>query len=121
MKRPAVVLYAALCAAAPAIAAPLDEGRQAYEKGEYAQAHERFLAAARQGDSAAQEYLGFMYAVGPEVFPGVHQDLSAAAQWFGRAAKSGQASALYPYCALLRRGTLHSGDALPCFESRDPR
>ena len=119
MKVPAILLLAALSASAAALATPLDEGRQAYEKGEYFLAHDRFLAAARQGDPAAAEYVAFMYAMGPRLFPGVHQDLTAAAQWFARAAKGGRASALYPYCALLRRRTLHQGTPMPCFT--DPR
>lgn len=59
--------------------------------------------AASQGDAAAQELLGFMYILGPSLYPGVARDLRTAALWLDRAARSGQPAARYLSCAIARK------------------
>lgn len=94
-------LFAFGVGVAPA-SATLEEAMQAYERGDYVKAQSELLVAARSGDSQAQELLGFMYAMGPELYPGTTRNLHAAAQWFDRAARSGRPAARYMHCALWR-------------------
>jgi TPR repeat protein len=113
--RAAVVLFS-LVTMQSVDAADIDNARVAYSKGEYAVAHDRLLAAARKGDADAQELLGMMHMVGPEVFPGVPQDLTQSAVLLQRAARSGRPVARAMYCALVRRGTLLVARNVHCFE-----
>lgn len=100
----ALVLGAiASIAARPASAADLEEAWSLYERGRYPEAEVKLVAAAEGGDARAQELLGFMYAFGPHVYPGIRRDLVAADQWFDRAARSGSPTARYLHCALTRR------------------
>jgi TPR repeat protein len=103
-------------AAMQTAAADIDNARLAYAKGDYALAHDQLLAAARTGNGEAQELLGMMHMVGPEVFPGVPQDLTQSAVLLQRAARSGRPVARAMYCALVRRGTLHVAGNAQCFE-----
>lgn len=93
-----------------------EQARVAYERGDYARAHDKLLAEARKGDAEAQELLAFMYAFGPQLYPGVARDLTAAAQLFDRAARSGRPTARLMYCALARRGALHFPKEVYCFD-----
>ena len=63
----------------------LDEARHAYERGLFPAAHNKLLAAAYYGDASAQELLGFMYALGPHLYPGIKQDFVSAGFWLSRA------------------------------------
>jgi TPR repeat protein len=96
----------------------LDKGLLAYEQGQYVLSQTHLTAAARRGDARAQEMLGLMYMVGPQVYPGVTQDLTQAANLLDRAARSGQPVARYMYCALVRRQTLHLPTQGFCAEQR---
>lgn len=58
--------------------ADFDKAIQAYERGQYRDAQRNFLMAAADGDPRAQEVVGVMYALGPQVYPGVQQDLGNA-------------------------------------------
>ena len=93
-----------------------EQARLAYERGDYPSAHDMLLTEARKGDPEAQELLAFMYAFGPQLYPGVAQDLTAAAHLFDKAARSGRQSALFMHCALVRRGTLHRPNQVFCFD-----
>ena len=48
-------------AAVPAVAGPLEDGLEAYEKGDYATALRLWRPLAEQGDADAQSNLGLMY------------------------------------------------------------
>lgn len=65
--------------------------RTAYSAGNYDQARELYLKAAKQGDIAAMFELGLMYynAVG------VEQDYAEARAWFTKAAEGGNGEAYY--------------------------
>jgi TPR repeat protein len=104
MKSRAMVAATMLCMACGAgyTAEAADEAMAAYEQGNYVEAEVRLLRAARAGDAQAQEMLGFMYAIGPTLYPGVPRNLIAATLWFDRAARSGRPVARYMHCALAR-------------------
>ena len=72
------VVAAAVFGTAPlAVAETLEETIDWYRPGHYARASEFFLPLARQGNVAAQESLGFMYAAGR----GVPRDYVRAYLW----------------------------------------
>jgi TPR repeat protein len=66
-------------------AGPLADGREAYGRGDYADAAVYFLKAAEEGDAIAQVRLGLMYRKGK----GVPRDDAEAARWYRRAAEQG--------------------------------
>ncbi len=84
----AVVLVVSL--AAPAWAG-YEEGVAAYGRGNFPAALREFQVLVRQGDAAAQFYLGIMYDRGE----GVAQDPAEAAKWYRRAAEQGHANAQF--------------------------
>jgi TPR repeat protein len=108
--------FLSLVAAQAVSADEFDKARLAYQKGDYAVAHDQLLAASRKGDAQAQELLGMMHMVGPQIFPGVPQDLTQAAVLLERAANKGRPAARAMYCALARRGTLHVARNTQCFD-----
>ena len=63
--------------------APLEDGRKAYERGDYSKAFRRMKPFAEQGDAKAQFKLGLLYYNGQ----GVPQDYSEAAKWYRKAAE----------------------------------
>ena len=93
-----------------------EDARVAYEQGDFAKAHEKLLVGAKNGDADSQELLGFMYVFGPEVFPGVPQDLKMAAQLFDQASRNGRSSALAIHCALARKGAIEKPSRSYCFD-----
>ena len=117
MRSKSTLLFALALACGLARAADsYEEGRLAYERGEYAVAQAKLLAAAGQGDAAAQEVLGFMYVLGPSLYPGISRDLSAAEMWFECAARSGRPAARYMACAMARRAHGSRPGAVYCFD-----
>jgi TPR repeat protein len=72
-------------------AGPLEDGRAAYEKGDYATAMRLLRPLAEQGDARAQFNLGIMYSEGQ----GVPQDYGTAVGWYRKAAEHGHASAQF--------------------------
>lgn len=93
-----------------------EEAMQDYESGEYVKAHVKFRIAAEKGDARAQEILGLMYALGPQLYPGVAQNLCAAATWLDRAARSGKPTARYAYCAFARKEFPARTQRWKCFD-----
>ena len=87
--RAAVVLVLALALSAPVLAADLEAGLEAYDRGDYATALEEWRPLAEQGDADAQLGLGAMYFYGQ----GVPQDYAEAVKWYRLAAEQGQADA----------------------------
>jgi len=72
-----------------AFAGPLEEGDDAFQRGDYATALRVWRPRAEQGYAAAQIHLGFMYATGQ----GVPQDDAEALKWYRLAAEQGLAAA----------------------------
>lgn len=97
-------------------ASDIEEAMLAYEKGNYVFAESRFRAAAESGDLRAAEVLGFMYAIGAPMYPGVTSDPVEAAKWLDVAAREARPAARYLSCALSKR---HTKSASTCFD-RDP-
>jgi TPR repeat protein len=69
--------------------AAFDEGKAAFERGDWPAAFAQWQPCAGAGDAACQNGLGALYRLGR----GVPQDLSAAAAWFRKAADQGFAKA----------------------------
>ena len=69
--------------------AGLQEGIDAYGKGNYPAALKEFKPLAAKGNAAAQSILGFMYANGQDV----PQDYNKAVKWYRKAAAQGDADA----------------------------
>src|SRR3954470_3153357 len=94
----------------------LDDAMTAYERGSYLEAEAMLLVAGHAGHPNAQELLGFMYAIGPDLYPGIWRSLTAARSWFERAARAGRPAAQYMHVAFTRRGTLEvRADIMACF------
>jgi uncharacterized protein len=81
-------LFLLLCAPALADVAAC---RNAFDGGAFDVARKECLAAAEQGDDAAQNVLGVMYGTGK----GVPQDYKEAARWFRSSADQGNAFAQF--------------------------
>ncbi|MCD2325265.1 SPOR domain-containing protein [Sphingomonas sp. IC-56] len=92
---PMLVAAAGLLVAAPVLAQDdaVKAGVDAYERGDYRTAVDRWRGAATAGNADAQFNLGQAYKLGR----GVPVDLAMAEQWYGRAARQGheQAEANY--------------------------
>lgn len=71
--------------------AGLDEGRQAYEKGEYAKALKELRPLAEKGQSKAQTILGFLYFQGL----GMPENHAEGLKWLRPAAEHGSAEAQF--------------------------
>jgi len=70
----------------------LDEGINAYDKGEYAKAYEiLYPLAAYKRNAEAQFHLGMIYFYGE----GVDKDLDQAMEWWKKAMRSGHVDAAY--------------------------
>ena len=98
-----VILTASLAFAAMAGAAnagPLEDGRGAYQQGDYAIAYRLLRPLADQGDATAQTNLGVMYSNGE----GVPQSYPNALKWFREAANHGDAAAQYNLGLMYRMG-----------------
>jgi TPR repeat protein len=80
-----LLFLALLVGFAPLAYAGFDEGRTAFDTGDYAAAYREFKSLSEQGNLEAQDYLGGMYALGH----GVPQDFVEAVKWFRKAAEQG--------------------------------
>jgi len=85
------VIAAGLIAAGAAVADEVNDGIDAYQRGDHAAAIDHWRPLAEQGDIIAQFNLGLMYDKGL----GVPRDPAEAAEWFRRAAEQGDAIAAY--------------------------
>jgi uncharacterized protein len=70
--------------------APVEKGRNAAQRGDFATAFERLRALAEQGDAAAQNKLGMAYELGDDSVP---QAYAVAVTWYRKAADQGDARA----------------------------
>src|SRR4051812_21239616 len=75
------------------LAPGLDEAMAAYDRGDYSEAEALLAVAGHGGHPNAQELLGFMYAIGPDLFPGVQRRIDTAKSWFERASRGGRPAA----------------------------
>ena len=93
-------------AAGPAAAGPYEDGRTAYEAGDYAYALGFWRPLAEQGNATAQFNLGGMYDLGQ----GVPKDYAAAVYWYLKAAGQGHANAQYNLANMYEDGQGVLGD-----------
>lgn len=77
--------------AGTAFAGAIEEGKSAYDNGNYKKAFRIFKPLAEQGSTIPQYNLGLMYYNGR----GVPQDYSKAVEWYRKAAEQGLAAAQY--------------------------
>lgn len=91
----------ALFAAFPIAAAPFDDGMQALQAGDFAEARATFTPLATAGNGNAQFMLGVMFENGL----GTTKDPGAAASWYEKAAAAGVASAQYNLGIFYQLGT----------------
>lgn len=75
---------------------------EAYGARDFSLAQIRLQQAAREGHWQSDELLGFMYAIGPQLFPGVEYSRERAVGHLESAAAKGSASSAYLLCALGR-------------------
>jgi TPR repeat protein len=80
------VLFFLLCGSA---LADFAAGQQAMKNGDYVTALREFLPLAKDGNAAAQLYVGFLYENGA----GVQRDYKEAAKWYRSTAEQGEADA----------------------------
>jgi TPR repeat protein len=102
-----------------------EQAMESYEHGNYVRAESLLRPLARGGDARAAEILGFMYAHGPALYPGVPRNLTLAIQSFDAAARGGSAIGRYMTCALQRQAGIRYPAAPQCFswiaETGNPR
>ena len=75
----------------PALAAAIEDGRDAYHKGDYATALRILRPLADEGNPEAQVFVGMSYEFGD----GVARDSKEAMTWYRKAADYGNATAMY--------------------------
>ena len=86
-------LVVSLSLAASVLAEPFEDGKAAYERGDYATALRLWLPLAEQGDVIVQLNLGLLYYWGHDVLQDSVQDYVQAHKWFNLAAAQGNLSA----------------------------
>lgn len=86
MKNLIILIVLILTLVFPAYADDLQDGEDAYFKGDYKTAFEKFKLLAEQGDAKAQSNLGEMYFTGQ----GAAQDYLQAHMWFNLAYANGR-------------------------------
>jgi len=86
-------LVVSLSLAAPVLAGPFEDGRAAYNRGEYATALRLWHPLAEQGDAIVQLNLGLLYYWGHGVLQDSVQNYVEAHKWFNLAAARGNLSA----------------------------
>ena len=95
----AVLPFALVCTGAAA-AQTFEDGRRAYDFGEYATAKTIWTALAQAGDAKSAASLGYLYREGR----GVPRDANAAARWYYRAALRNDPPAQAALCDIHLKG-----------------
>ncbi len=76
-----------------------DVAHSQYDQGRFAEAFGNFFWAAIRDHAQAQEIVGLMYLLGPEIYgPGVRRDPQEAAFWLAEAGRRGREVARYVDC-----------------------
>jgi TPR repeat protein len=115
--RPSIAALLALAVSSARAARGLEDAMAAFDRGGFVEAEGKLLVAAHNGNAHAQEMLGFLYAIGPDLYPGVWRNLLTARLWFERAARNGRPAAAYMHVAFMRRGTVQvRADIMACFD-----
>jgi len=87
------MFLAGMATLSPALAGPFEDGRAAFERGDYAAALQMWRRLAENGDAQAQNAVGDMYATRrARLSQGSGED-SEAAKWYLKAAEQGFAPA----------------------------
>ena len=94
------LITAAFALGAQAVAGDFEDGQDAYERGDYPAAFDRYQAAAEAGHQDAQYRLAEMYHEGT----GIERDESLAAYWYRKTAERGNSDAQYWLCIMHREG-----------------
>ena len=81
-------------------AGPIEDGRAAFQLGDYATAMRLWRPLAEQGNADAETLIGSLYMFGQ----GVPQDYGQSAIWLAKAGEQGQASAQLGLCELYDSG-----------------
>ena len=124
-----LLLSAPLARADDTYVAPVQEAwREAlvqYSDGRHAEAFGNFFWAAIRDHAQAQEIVGMMYLLGPEVYgPGVRRDAREAAFWLSEAGGRGRETARYVRCLMdlagVREGSLRRVVRFACAEIGEP-
>jgi len=84
----------------PAPAGPFEDGRSAYERGDYAAALSSYREAADQGSPAAMLFIGYMYENGL----GLNKDFGEALFWYRKSAEAGEGMAMFNIGVFYRDG-----------------
>jgi TPR repeat protein len=100
MRARLLALLAAGLLALPAIAGPYEDGLDAYEKGDYANAERLFKIAVEQGNAGAAIQLGLQYAFGR----GVERNYEEALKLYLLAAAQGEVQAMSLAGVMYERG-----------------
>ena len=109
-------LLLVLMLAGPAVAG-VEEGYDAFERGDIAAAFKIWHDLAEQGDSTAQFNLGQMYRLGK----GVQVDDQQALKWYLMAAKGGKISAKHNLILMYEEGRLTRADIAPLLATSNAR
>jgi hypothetical protein len=94
------IVAVSLSPAAPVAAGPFEDGRVAFELGDYATAAQLWRPLADQGHVISQTNLGYIYSSGK----GVPQDYAEAMKWFRKAADQGHAYAQFSVGRMYEEG-----------------
>ena len=95
----ALLMLAAVAGAA--FAAPFEDAKEAYDRGDFPTALRLFRSLADQGNAVAQQRVGLMYESGQSV----PRDYAEAVKWYRRAADQGSASAQWLLASMYEVGS----------------
>jgi TPR repeat protein len=96
----ALLPFAVICTRAAAAERSFEDGRRAYDFGDYSAAKTIWVALAQAGDARSQTSLAYLYREGK----GVPRDTDAAARWYYRAALRDDPTAQAALCDIYLKG-----------------
>jgi len=107
-----ISLLAAMFVVTSAASASAADAELAYESGRFADALALFEERGLEGDVRAQELVGMMHLLGPNLFgKGVAADPARSATWFRAAALNGSATGQFVLAQMYRTGVGVPADA----------